>query len=76
MFHELGVGAVVHDIGPKDGRGQFAVDLLSIDIFQLSIQNKLVALGPEINGGLLAQENESKDVTVLTSALDLGPASP
>lgn len=71
LLHELGVGAVVYNIRPEDGRGQFAIDLFGIDVFQFSVENELIAIRSEIDGSLLAQENKSEDVTVLAPALDL-----
>lgn len=44
------------------------VDLLSVDVLELSIQNEVVALGAEADSGLLAQKDESEDIAVLLTA--------
>lgn len=69
LFNELGVWAVVHDIRPKDRRGQLAIDLLSIDILQLPIENELIPIRSEIHSGLLPQEDECEDIPMLVVAL-------
>ena len=71
LFNEFGIWAVVHDVGPEDRRGQLAIDLLSIDILQLSIKDELVSIRPKIHSGLLAQEDESEDISMLASPLGL-----
>lgn len=71
LFDELGVWAVVHDVGPEDRRSELAIDLLRIDILQLSIEDKFISIRPKINGSLLSQENEREDVAVLASTLDI-----
>lgn len=65
LLHELAVGAVIDDIPAKDRRGQDTVDLLGIDILGLAIQDELVALGADIDGGLLAEENEGENIAKL-----------
>lgn len=67
LLNELRVRAVIHNIRSKDRRGQLAINLLSIDILQLSIENKLIAIRPQIYGSLLAQKNEREDITMLVS---------
>lgn len=44
------------------------VDLLSVDILQLAIENEVVSLSAQADGGLLAQEDESENITVLLAA--------
>jgi len=68
LLHELGVGAVVDNILAKDGCGERVVDLLSVDILQLAIENEIIALGAQADSGLLAQEDESENITVLLAA--------
>ena len=68
LLHDLGVGAVVDDILAKDRCGERVVDLLSVDVLQLAIENEVVAFGAEADGGLLAQEDESENITVLLAA--------
>ena len=68
LLHELGVGAVVDDILAEDGGGERVVDLLSVDILQLAVEDKVVALGSQADGGLLAQQDKGEDIAVLFTA--------
>lgn len=65
LLHKLGVGAVVDDVLAKDRTGQIVIDLLGIDVLLLSVQDKLVALGADVYGGLLAEEDEGENIAVL-----------
>jgi hypothetical protein len=44
------------------------VDLLGVDILQLAIEDKVVALGSQADSGLLAQQDKGEDITVLFTA--------
>ena len=68
LLHELGVGAVVDDILAEDGGGERVVDFFSVDILQLAIEDEVVALGSQADGGLLAQEDKGEDIAVLFTA--------
>jgi hypothetical protein len=68
LLHELGVRAVVNDILAKDRCGKRVVDFLGVDVLQLAIENEVIAFGAQADGGLLAQQNESEDITVLLAA--------
>lgn len=65
LLHELGVGAVVDNIASKNGSGQNSVDILSIHILELAVEDEVIALGAESDRGLLAEENEGEDVAKL-----------
>lgn len=65
LLHELGIWAIVDDVLAKDRSSQNAVDLLRIDVLLLSVQDKLVALGADVYGGLLAEEDEGENFAVL-----------
>ena len=65
LLHELGVGAIIHNIATKNGCRKRRVDLLGADISKLAVENKFIAFGAQVNGGLFAQENESEDIAVL-----------
>lgn len=65
LLHQLRVGAVVDDILAEDGSGERAVDLLGVDILDLSVEDEVVALGVEADSHLAAKENESEDIAVL-----------
>lgn len=66
LLHELGVGAVVDDVASKDRSGQDGVDLLGVHILELAVENEVVALGADGDGGSLAKEDESEDITILS----------
>ena len=55
LLHQFGVWAIVNHILSKDRGGQDSVDFLRIHILQLSIENKVVALPPEVYGGFLSK---------------------
>lgn len=65
LLHELGVGAVVYDVGAEDGDRERAVDLLCVDVFELAVQDEFVALDAEVDGCFLAEEDEGEDIAVL-----------
>ena len=65
LLHELRVGAVIDNIPTKDRSGENSVDLLGVDVAKLAVEDKLVALGSHVDGGLLAEQDEGKDVAVL-----------
>ena len=65
LLHQLGVWAIVHDVLAKDGRSQWRVDLLGIDVLDLSIQDKVVARRVQTHGHLAAEENKGKDIAIL-----------
>ena len=65
LLHELGVGAIVDDILAKDGGGERAVDLLRVDVLDLSVEDEVVALGVEADSHLATEENESEHIAVL-----------
>jgi hypothetical protein len=69
LLHQLGVGAVVDDIAAKDGRGQVGVDLLSVDILELAVEDEVVAGRAHGHGGLLAEKDKGKDIAKLFAVL-------
>lgn len=54
LLHEFGVGTVVDNIRSEDGCCKLAVDFFGIDVFQLSIEDELIAFNAEVNSGFLA----------------------
>lgn len=66
LLHQLGVGAVVDDIASEDGGGQDGVNLLSVDILELSVEDEVVSSGAYSHGGLLAEENKGENVAILS----------
>jgi hypothetical protein len=69
LLHELGIGAIVDNVLAKDGSGQNRVDVLGVDVLELSVQNKVVALSADVDGGLLAEQDKGVDVAVLFPVL-------
>lgn len=65
LLHKFGVGAVVDHVAPKDRSGEWRVDFLGANVAKLAIQNEVIALGTQIDRGLLAEEDESENVAVL-----------
>jgi hypothetical protein len=65
LLHELGVGAVVDNILAEDGSGENGVNLLSADVLELSVENKVVSGGAHSNGGFLAEEDKGEDIAEL-----------
>jgi len=65
LLHELPVWAVVHDVMTKDGGGERSVNLLGVHILELAVQDEIIALCSEKDGGFLAQEDEGEDIPVL-----------
>jgi hypothetical protein len=52
LLHELRVGAVVDDILAKDRCAEWGVDLLGVDVLDLSVEDEVVASGIEADGHL------------------------
>jgi hypothetical protein len=69
LLHEFGVGAVVDHVAPKDRGGEWRVDFLGANVAELAIQNEVVALGAQVDRGLLAKEDEGENVAVLRISL-------
>jgi hypothetical protein len=65
LLHQLGVGAVVYNILAKDRSSEGAVDLLGVDILDLSVEDEVVACGVETNSHLATEEDEGKDIAIL-----------
>lgn len=65
LLHQLGVGAVVDDITSEDGGGQDSVNLLSVDILELSVEDEVVSSRAYSHGGLFAEENKGENVAIL-----------
>lgn len=68
LLHELGVWAVVDYICAKDWRCQRRVDLLSVDVLELAVQNEVVSFSAQTNSRLLAQQDECEDIAILLTA--------
>jgi hypothetical protein len=66
LLHEFRVRTVVDDILAEDGRCQDGVDFLGANVADLAVQDEVVALGSDIDGRLLAEEDERKAVAVLS----------
>lgn len=69
LLHELRVWAIVDDISSEDWGCEAGIDLLSVDILQLSVEDEFVALSTDVDSGLLAKQDESEDVAVLLPVL-------
>ena len=67
LFHELCVRAVVDNILSEDRRGQDGVDVLGRDVLELAVQDEVITIGSNIDGGLPAEENEGEDVAILST---------
>ena len=65
LLHELRIWYVVDDAFTKDRRRQDGVDFLGVHIFDLCIQDKLVAFGPKVDSDLPTKKNEGEDIAVL-----------
>lgn len=65
LLHELGVGAVIDNIAAKDRGRQWRINLFGANVAQLAIHDELITLCAQVDGSLLAEKNESENVTVL-----------
>lgn len=65
LLHQLRIGAIVHHILAEDRSRQGRINLLCIDVFELSIQYELIALRSEADGGLFAEKNKGEYVAIL-----------
>lgn len=65
LFHELCVWHIVDDIFSEDWGRQDRVYFLGIDVFDLSIQDELIAFGSKIDSHFPAEEYECIDIAIL-----------
>lgn len=65
LLHQLGIGAVVYNILAKYRSGEGAVDLLGVDILDLSVENEVVALGTKVDSHLATEKNEGEYIAIL-----------
>ncbi len=65
MLHELRVGAIINDILSEHRGGKDGVNLLGVDVTKLAIQDEVVALGSDVDGRLLAKQDEGENIAVL-----------
>ncbi len=65
LLHELAVWAVVDDVGAEDWGGEAGVDLFRVDVLELAVEDEFVALGADVDGRLLAEEDEREDIAML-----------
>lgn len=65
LFHQFGVGTVVHHMAAKNRRRQRRVHFLGANVSKLAVQDKVVSLCTQVNSGLLAEENESENIAIL-----------
>jgi len=74
LLHELRVGAVVHDILAKDRCAERGVDLLGVDVLDLSVEDEVVAGGVEAHSHLAAEEDKGEDIAILLPVSHVQPA--
>lgn len=55
LLHQLGIGTVVNNIRSEDGCCEFAIDFFCIHVFELPIENKLIAFHAKVNCCLLPE---------------------
>ena len=65
LFHELRIWYIVNHVFAEHWSRQDRVDLFSVDVFQLGIEDELIPLGAEIYGDLTAEEDEGKHIAIL-----------
>ena len=65
LFHQLRVRAIIYNVTTEDGGRENRVYILCIRILVLSVEYEVVPLGAEVDGRLLAEENECKYVAIL-----------
>lgn len=65
LLHELRVGTVIDDILAEHGGREGRVDLLGIDVLDLSVEDKVVAGSVEADGHLATEEDKGEDWAIL-----------
>jgi hypothetical protein len=65
LLHEFRIGTIIDDVTPKYRGCQGRIDFLGTHIFELSVQDKVIALSTEINGSLLSQKDERENISIL-----------
>jgi hypothetical protein len=66
LLHELRVRAVIDNILAEDGGGEDGVDFFGANVADLAVQDELVALGSDVDGRLLAEQDEGEALAVLS----------
>jgi hypothetical protein len=67
LFHEFGIGAVVDHILAKHRGSKDSVDILGAHIANLAVEDELIPRGSHAHCCLLAEEDERKDVAMLST---------
>ncbi len=65
LLHQLRIRTIIHHALAEDRSCERAVDLLRIDISQLSIEYELVALRPKTHCGLSPEQSKGEDIAIL-----------
>ncbi len=68
LFHQLRIRAIVYHALTKYRSCERAIDFLRVDIFQLSVEDELVALLPKTHCRLFPEQNKGKDFAILNTA--------
>jgi hypothetical protein len=65
LFHELRIGAVIDDVFAENRGGERGVDIFSIDILQLAVEDEFIALCADIDSHFPPKHDEGKHIAVL-----------
>lgn len=65
LLHELGVRTVVDNIAAEYWYSERTVNLFSVDVLELSVEDEIVAVEAKVAGHLPAEQGEGEYVTVL-----------
>lgn len=65
LFHKLGVWAIINDIAAEYRCREGGVDFFSADISKFSVEDEVVSCCSDVDSSLLAEQDESEDITVL-----------
>ena len=55
LVHQPFIGAIVHDTLTKDGGRKFSIDLFSIQVGMLAIQDQIISFRTKKHGGGLSK---------------------
>ena len=65
LLHKLRIWHIIDDAPANDWGGQNGVYLLGIHVFELSVQDELVAFRPKVDGDFPTKKDEGENITML-----------
>ena len=70
LVHEPRIGAVIHNFLSKNRCSELPVNVFSVEIGMLAVQDKVIALGSKKHRRRFTKQDERKAISILRSAIE------